>query len=237
MRVDVALSISYIKQEEVNKKTVIVIDSLRATSTIITALYLGAAKVIPVETVGQALHYFGDQNTLLIGERYSKKINGFDAGNSPHELHSLDLKDKIIVITTTNGTKAIQKVKKATTILIGCLLNLEHCVQQALELKKDIVIVCAGRRGDFALEDGVTAGLMIDQIAQNKLGAVLSDEALMLRMTLEEYIKKFRALIYKGGSGQRLIETGQEDDLHYCLQTNLYQLTAVYKDEALYPLH
>lgn len=237
MKVDVALSVSYIKQEEINKKTVIVIDTLRSTSTILCALELGAAKVIPVETVGQALHFFGQKDTLLLGERYCKKVSGFDAGNSPSELQKLDLTDKLVIITTTNGTKAIQKVKKAATILIGSLLNLDHCVQKALELKKDIVLVCAGRRGDFAIEDGITAGLMIEQIVHNKPNVCLSDEALLLRMSMEEYQKKFDVLIPKGGTGQRLIETGQEEDLYYCMQTNRISLTAIYEKDCLVPLY
>jgi 2-phosphosulfolactate phosphatase len=236
MKVDVALSVSYIKQEEIQKKTVIVIDSLRATSTILTALSQGSKRVIPVETVGQALQYDGQENTVLIGERYCKKVLGFDLGNSPREISRLDLKDKTVVITSTNGTKALQKVKKASHILIGCFLNATHCIEQALSFKKDIVIVCAGCRGQFAIEDGLTAGIMLHYLRQKKEDIEISDIALMLESNYNCRQDLLLQMIKQGTTGKRLIQTAQEEDIHFCLQHDLYAMTAVYEEDGIVPL-
>jgi 2-phosphosulfolactate phosphatase len=230
MKVDVALSVNDIKQEEIQKKTVIVIDSLRATSTILTALYQGAKRVIPVETVGQALQFYGHENTVLIGERYCKKVNGFDLGNSPQELSKVDLNNKTVIITSTNGTKALQKVKKAPHILVGCFLNMTHCIQQALYFKKDIVIVCAGRRGQFAIEDGLTAGMMIYYLRQKKADIEISDISLMLENNYHYKQDLLLQIIEQGATAKRLIQTAQEDDIHFCLQLDLYSLTGVYEE-------
>jgi 2-phosphosulfolactate phosphatase len=230
MKVDVALSVNDIKQEEIQKKTVIVIDSLRATSTILTALYQGSKLVIPVETVGQALQFHGQKNTVLIGERYCKKVNGFDLGNSPQEISKVDLSDKTVVITSTNGTKALQKVKKAPHILVGCFLNMTHCIQQALSYKKDILIICAGRRGQFAIEDGLTAGMMIYYLRHNKADIEISDISLMLENDYHCKQDLLFEIIEQGATAKRLIQTAQEDDIHFCLQLDLYSMTGVYEE-------
>jgi 2-phosphosulfolactate phosphatase len=236
MKVDVVLSVSYIKQEEIQKKTVIVIDSLRATSTILTALYQGATKVIPVETVGQALQYYGKKDTLLIGERYSKKVSGFDLGNSPQEVSKIDLTKKNIVITSTNGTKALQKVKKASHILVGCFLNATHCIERALCFKKDIVIVCAGRRGQFAIEDGLAAGMMVNHLSKKKIKIEFSDIALMLKHNFDCNHALLIGMIQQGETGRRLLETDQEDDIHFCLQLDHYPINAVYEKNGIVQL-
>jgi 2-phosphosulfolactate phosphatase len=236
MKVDVALSVNDIKQDEIQKKTVIVIDSLRATSTILTALYQGSKRVIPVETVGQALQYNGHENTVLIGERYCKKVNGFELGNSPLELSTIDLSGKTVVITSTNGTKAMQKVKKASHILVGSFLNMTHCIQQALSYKKDIVIICAGRRGQFAIEDGLTAGMMIHYLRQNKAEIEISDISLMLENDYHSKQDLLLQIIEQGATAKRLIQTAQEDDLHFCLQLDLYSITGVYEEGGIVQL-
>lgn len=236
MRLDVVLSVSYIRQEEIQKKTVIVIDSLRATSTILTALYQGASKVIPVETVGQALQYQGKEDTILIGERYCKKVSGFDLGNSPLEVSTVDLSDKNVVITSTNGTKALQKVKKASHILIGCFLNATHCIERALRFKKDIVIVCAGRRGEFAIEDGLAAGMMINHLSNKNIKIEFSDSALMLKNNFACNHELLIDMIQQGETGRRLLETAQKDDMYFCLQLDQYPINAIYKKDGIVQL-
>jgi 2-phosphosulfolactate phosphatase len=236
MKVDVVLSVQHVKQEDLHKKTVIVVDTLRATSTIITALQRGAQKVIPVETVGQALQYFGRENTVLIGERHSKKVNGFDYGNSPVELSQVDLTGQDVVITTTNGTKAFLKAKKAAMTLVGSLLNVSACLEYAYQLKKDILFICAGRRGEFALEDGLTVGKMIYDLQLWKDQLELGDLALFLRQpfcTKQEHDEMIKSLIYFGESGKRLAETAQLDDIQFCLQRDLYPIVGFYSGQEI----
>lgn len=236
MRLDVALSVSYIRQEEIQKKTVIVIDSLRATSTILTVLNQGATKVIPVETVGQALQYQGKVDTVLIGERYSKKVSGFDLGNSPSEISTINLTNKNVVITSTNGTKALQKVKKAAHILVGCFLNATYCIERALNYKKDIVIICAGRRGEFAIEDGLAAGMMINHLSNKDLKIEFSDSALMLKNNFACNQALLIDMIQQGETGRRLLETAQKDDIRFCLQLDQYPINAIYEKDGIVQL-
>lgn len=230
MEIDVAISVAHLKQEEMKKKCVIVIDSLRATSTILIALKQGCRKVIPVETVGQALKYKGKDNVILIGERYSKKVAGFDYGNSPIEINEVNLHNKTVVITSTNGTKALQKVKRAAQIFVGCFLNAQHCVEQAMRQKRDITFVCAGRRGDFAIEDGLTAGLMIHYMREMKPDICCSDMALMLESNYVHQAEHLQSIISQGATGRRLQHIGLKDDIPFCLQINLLQHTGLFLD-------
>lgn len=236
MKVDVTLSVNDIKQEEICNKTVIVIDSLRATSTILTALFQGCRKVIPVETVGQALHYDGHDDFVLIGERHCKKVHGFDLGNSPLELSKVNLVDKTVVITSTNGTKALQKAKKAAHILVGSFLNAQHCIRKAIELKKDIVIICAGRRGKFAIEDGLTAGLLVHYLKKKVEAVQCTDMALMLEHNYNCREADLLSVIKQGATGKRLIETNQAEDISYCLQVDHYPLTGIYQEDGIIQL-
>jgi 2-phosphosulfolactate phosphatase len=236
MKIDVTLSVSDIKQDDIHNKTVIVIDSLRATSTILTALNQGCQRVIPVETVGQALHYDGLEDTVLIGERYGKKMSGFDLGNSPLEVSKINLSGKTVVITTTNGTKALQKARKASHILVGSFLNATHCIESALRLKKDIMLLCAGRRGKFAIEDGLTAGLMIHQLKQSKGSLECSDIALILENNFcckEELLSR---IITEGATGRTLVENLNQEDIGYCLQLDLFPLTGIYLEQGIVQL-
>ncbi|WP_202076675.1 2-phosphosulfolactate phosphatase [Caldalkalibacillus salinus] len=231
VKVDVALSLSYMKQEDIQKKTIVVIDALRATTTILTALHAGAAKVIPVETVGQALQYKCTPDTILIGERHSVKINGFHLGNSPREVLGVDWKDKTVVITTSNGTKALQKSKKAAYVLVGGFVNAYHCMCEAVEKKKDILFVCAGRKGEFAIEDTLAAGLMIKYLKTLKPTVELSDTALFAGnfFNTDDIHGRLAKLVAQGGTGQRLIKTGQKSDIDLCLDCDKFEFTGLYQ--------
>src|SRR5690554_4707913 len=169
MKVDVLSCISEAKSDQFINKTVIVIDVLRATSSIISALKHGSSGVIPVETVQQAKST-QEKDDLLGGERYCKKIPGFDLGNSPTEYSKASIQNKRIIMTTTNGIRAIQKSNKATHIIAGAIINATSCAKVALALDREMVIVCAGTQDQFSLEDGLGAGVIIDELIKYKKG-------------------------------------------------------------------
>jgi 2-phosphosulfolactate phosphatase len=186
--------------------------------------------------VGQALQYNGQPHTLLIGERYGKKVNGFDLTNSPLQISQQQLTDKTVVITSTNGTKAINKVKRADHVLMGAFLNASHCVKKACSFKQDIMIICAGRRGKFAIEDGLTAGFMIRQLRQLNPSLELSDMSMLLEHNYECQQDHLHSLIERGATGQTLIESQQEKDIHYCLQLNRLSITGILNGEEIIPV-
>src|ERR1700747_1548567 len=159
--IDVALCPSEIRRFEsidLSETAAVVFDVLRATSTMITGLEHGVERFFPVETVEEArARKVQDPGLFLAGERGGIPLEGFDLGNSPAEFK--EIRGKSVVITTTNGTVALHRVRSAKRVYVGALLNLDSLARVLdSEGSASVLIVCAGTGDDFALEDAVAAG-------------------------------------------------------------------------------
>ncbi|MEW9699145.1 2-phosphosulfolactate phosphatase [Paenibacillus sp. SI8] len=221
MQIDVVANIGEARSDEFIHKTVIVIDVLRATSTMIAALSNGCRAILPVETVLQAkeLQKPGD---LLGGERFCKKIPGFQFGNSPHEYTRAAIEGKRIILTTTNGTRGIQKALKADHVLAGALTNGGACARAALNFKRDIVILCAGTQDVFSLEDGLCAGLILDEIS-HLIGTkpmVVNDFGLAMHSSYKQSKDVLFETLLACTNGKRLCKLGFNEDLKDCCKVN-----------------
>jgi 2-phosphosulfolactate phosphatase len=205
----------------------VVIDVLRASTTIITALAHGAARVRPVLTVEEARAEAAALGTLLGGERGGLKIEGFDLGNSPREYSRDRVGGRLIVITTTNGTAALHACSGAADVLIGAIINRSAvaAAAHALAMKHggcDVHLVCAGTEGAMTEEDLLAAGAILDAAVQHH---GCSEDA--LDATGREAIRFFRATVAAGPTaadaiarefassigGRNLIELGMDADL------------------------
>ncbi len=224
MHIDVIPNVDEIKNDDLFQKTVIILDILRTSSTIIAALGNGCQYIVPAETVGHAKMLKNqNSNYLLAGERFYKKIAGFDLGNSPFEMTFSPLDEKSIVLTTTNGVRGIQKAYKGENVLIGGFLNGSYCIQQALALKKDIVIVAVGDKGKFSLEDGLAAGFFIDLIIKSMEEMVeTNDLGIALHGMYKYYEKDIVNIIKTGESAKKLIQHGSIEDIVFSCQKNKY---------------
>lgn len=235
MQLDVISSVNEARSDDFINKTIIVIDVLRATSTIVTALEHGCSGIIPVETVCQARNLQREDN-LLGGERFCKKIAGFHYGNSPFEYMSPEIQGKRIVMTTTNGTRAIQKSQKAMHVLAGCVLNAASCAQVAFALKRDIVIVCAGTQDVFSLEDGLCAGLIIEELQARHEGAMeLNDTGIAMQGAYKYNEDRLEDAIMQCANGKRLCKLGFKEDVTFCLKVNHYTTVPLLREQTLVP--
>ncbi len=200
-------------------KTTVVIDVLRASSTIITALQNGAKEIIPVGTVEFAVKVsggmFGGQ-TLLGGERNTKKIEGFALGNSPFEYSEEVVSGKSVILYTTNGTKAIVKAKFSTDLFICSFLNINALANHLAAINKDFEIVCSGRSNNFSIEDTVCAGKLISEIEKLHDDLILSDSARASQALSKSFGKSILKMLKESEHGKILIENGFEDDLNFC---------------------
>jgi len=206
----------------------IAVDTLRSSSFITTALQLGAQAIYPIASVEEAFKLAKSlKNVILAGEVNAVKVPGFDIGNSPTALLSLSVKDKIIVLRTSAGTQVIDSLRKTEAkgvkLLIGCLLNAnvlaEYSYNLAKSLSKDVTIVCSGRGGtDFALEDYVAAGAIIEQYPK---GVALTDSALGSLIAFKGALNDGLFKVLKEtGSAKRLFEIGAGQDVEFCSQLN-----------------
>ncbi len=198
----------------------IVIDVIAASSSIVTILENGAAAVYPVHAVDRARRFAAKHGFLLCGEREGLPLQGFDCGNSVAEFINMDFSGKGVVLTTSNGTAALEQVARAKGVLVGCARNRTACAEIALNIavRKDanLGIVCAGYKHHFALDDAVCAGLLVDTMAYMAGGQLeLSDSAVAAQTLYQgspDLIREFE----RSASGRRLKEIGRACDLPLC---------------------
>lgn len=236
MQIEVIASVNEARSEDLAGKTVLVIDVLRATSNMVTGLASGCRGIVPVETVQQAksLQTSGD---LLGGERNCRKLAGFDLGNSPFEYMEDGLAGKRILMTTTNGTRAIQKANRAQTVLACSLLNVTACVEAALSLGRDMTVLCSGTQDVFSLEDGLCAGMAVDEVLRLSGGqAEVSDFGLAMQACYLQNRNRLLEALLGCSNGKRLIRLGFQADIEYCAHPNRFALVPVLRDGMLVPM-
>lgn len=217
-------------------QTAVVIDVLRATSVITTALENGAREVIPVKTVEEAQNLYAQcdtAKTLRGGERNALKIEGFNLSNSPLEYKKKVVEGKTLILTTTNGTNAINNIIGADEVVLACFRNgaavVEHIVGLSHRGSHDIAIVCAGTESHFSLDDGLCAGMIIELLKQRT--EVETDD---LGLLLHRFYNESKDNLFGALSGcyhlKRLFTLGFYDDIKFCLETNCVQTVPVLKD-------
>ena len=220
---------------------VIVVDVLRATSTITIALANGAREIIPAESVPVAARIAkGKLNSLLCGERGGKIIEGFNLGNSPLEYTSQVVKDKTLVFCTTNGTPAIVKTRFSKTSVIAGFINLSAVVDYIKKLNEDFIIICSGKLNNYCLEDAVYAGLLLNRLlsVSEKNRYVLNDAENTCLAVSEKYSlennkpssNKILDMMKSTEHGKFLIGLGFEEDLKICSAVDSYTLIPVFID-------
>lgn len=234
MRIEVVPTVEEIRFEQINNRVIIVIDVLRASSTIVTALGNGFTAVIPVDTIGQATS-LRSADVLLAGERHCRKIPDFDCNNSPTELAAQQAMGRQLVLTTTNGTRAIQKAERASLVLIGCFLNATACITHALSQRLDISLYCAGTRGQFALEDGLLAGLLINRAEKLVPSLQLCDLGKALQASYLQLADKLSEILPCTTTGKRLVQHQLSADLAYCAQVDRYSIVPYVVQKRILP--
>lgn len=219
-----------------NGKAAVVIDVLRATSVITTALDNGAHEVIPVKTVDEAQSLFATSDatsTLCGGERNSLKIEGFDLSNSPLEYKKKVVEGKAIVFTTTNGTNAINNIKGADEVILACFRNavavVDHLIGLSHRGNQDAVMVCAGTEGCFSLDDGLCAGMMIELLKQ-QIEVEMDDLGILLNHFYNESKGNLFGALSSCCHLKRLFTLGFYDDIRFCLETNCVKTVPVFLD-------
>ena len=215
-----------------NDCVVVVIDVFRATSAICTAFAHGVNSIIPVSSVSDAIAY-KEEGYIVAAERSGEIVKGFDIGNSPFSYMDPKLKGKDVVLTTTNGTKAIERAKAADTIIIGSFLNLEAVVDYLAKKNKNVLLLCAGWKNRFNLEDSLFAGAVAHYLSENKTFAGLADSSLAARALYREAKNDMGAFLKNSSHRKRLERLNLEKDINFCLQESIYSIVPEFKGNAL----
>ncbi len=237
MRVDVLLGETLPTPSEVAGRVVIVIDVLRASTTMVQALASGARAVVPfadVDEVVTTAARYERRDVCLTGERKSLPIPGFDGGNSPAAMTPALVQGKTVLMTTTNGTGTLLATHGARRVFVGALVNLEATTaavqQQAEQGGADVLLVCAGQDRRLALEDAVCAGVFVAAFTRGKRGVVLGDAAMLARQLGKRYAADLTRLARDAAHARALIAAGFADDVTFCLDRDAVPLVATYSD-------
>jgi 2-phosphosulfolactate phosphatase len=232
MKISVYSTPHELNDDDLRGCTAVVIDVLRTSSTIITALANGAREVIPAGTpaeVGELVSRAGRAGSLMGGERDGRQIEGFDLGNSPPEYVRAEVAGKAIFFSSTNGTPALLRVKSASHAVVGSFNNLTAVLGYLLDGMQDTAILCCGRSGKFSLEDFICAGSMVVGL-KNRLGnaIVKNDAAIAAADLYRRNMNLIGDVMRRSTHGKKLIEIGYERDLSYCAQIDSHDILPLY---------
>lgn len=220
---------------DVSSSIVVIIDVLRATSTIATALNNGARHIIPVDSVAECIRIGKQIDGITAGERDGKVADGLEHGNSPFEYFPEFIKDKVLVLTTTNGTKLLHMAldKNAKGIITGSFPNISAVCDYLVEQNQPVILGCAAWKDRVNIEDTLFAGAVISRIKNrfeincdaSAMAETMYNEA---KSDLYEFMKAKNASHY-----HRLSNYGLEKDIRYCLTNDGANVLCVFEDGKL----
>jgi 2-phosphosulfolactate phosphatase len=200
-------------------QVVVAIDVLRATSAICTAFHYGVKKIIPVSTLDEAIEY-RENGFLVAAERKGKVVSGFDYGNSPFTYMNDELLGKTLVLTTTNGTKAINMAKAVDHLLIGSFINLDAICNYLINLNKNVLLLGSGWQNKFCLEDTICAGAIADHLLNTRNFICENDSSVAAKYLYLSAKDNYFGYLKASSHRKRLEKLNLNRDIKYCLTPN-----------------
>ena len=232
-------------EAQFDRSNVVLIDVLRACTTICTALENGALEIIPAESLEKAINkysFLDKEKTILAGERNASKPNGFDLGNSPFEYDEKIVSGKKIIFTTTNGTKLFKKAQKSKNRIIGSLVNIDAVIDflgqdisDNLDQGKDTKVnfMCAGTDGNFSYEDTLCAGAFISKMHEMHNNIKITDTAHAALTLYESNKSDLAGFIKTTRHAKKLKELEHEKDIDFALEFNKFKIVPLIKDQSI----
>lgn len=232
MHIDVKLIPNTTNSLDSSMKTVVIVDVLRATSTIVTALANRCDEIIPTSGVEEALSIaamYNKEDIVLGGERRGEKVEGFKLGNSPCEYLEEVVKGKKLILATTNGTRTIKDYRDAENVFVASFLNAKATVDACINAKEDVLIICSGQDAKFALEDSIFAGLLVEMIKERE-NVTLSDSAIAALYIKQQSNPDIYEALRSTDHGSYLESIGYGKDLLDCSKVSTIDVVAKLSD-------
>jgi 2-phosphosulfolactate phosphatase len=240
VKLNVFLSPTELSPGSVLGQVVAVIDVLRASTSIVTALANGARRVVPVESADLAIMHskpFERSEVVLAGELKIQPITGFDLGNSPASFTRDAVSGKTILLTATNGTRALTSMIGARDVVIAAYVNhaaVAAMLRTAVRADTDVAIVCAGDEGHFSLEDAACAGRYVRSLSQrHRSSIVLNDAACACEIIDRKYGDNIAKIFRDSSHGKALAEAGFGEDLAFCAAVDSQPVVPIYQDRQI----
>jgi 2-phosphosulfolactate phosphatase len=230
VRVDVAFTPAALAPAALAGASALVIDVLRASTTIVTALSNGCLGVVPVADAAEARRRaVATPGALLAGERRGEPLAGFDLGNSPGEFTPERVGGRLVFLTTSNGTVALLAARAAAAVAVAAFANLGAAAAWAVAGGRDVIVTCAGERGARSLEDEVCAGLLVDRMLAACPAAIAGPEAQVAAQQARPYAADLGRLARDSGWARYLASRGRGGDVTTCLSVDTFTLVPVYR--------
>lgn len=229
-RVEVCYSPSQYHLYEPEKfEIVVVIDVLRATSAITTAIHCGVASIIPLETIEEAIDS-KNRGIITAAEREGQVVEGFEFGNSPIAFTQKKLQGKTVALTTTNGTKAIRIAKDRPYVVIGCLNNLDILCHWLIHMKKNVLLLASGWKEKYNLEDTICGGAIADALLETGDFICQEDSTISAKFIYRSARENIWSFLKASSHRRRLKKLNIQEDVRYCLQANTVHCIPILKD-------
>lgn len=233
--VHVCMTPALIDQFDVSEAIVVVIDILRATTTMCAAFDHGAELMVPVEHIEECMAY-KEKGYLIAGERSGEKLEGMDFGNSPFSYTEAAVKNKRIAITTTNGTRALKAAQKrnAKEIVIGSFANISVLTRWLIQQDEHVCLLCAGWRDNVTLEDTIFAGAMVRKLRQHFRR--FQDTALVAETLFQSANIRKRFFFRHSSHFHRLVHLNLQQEVKYAMRRDTHPSLPLQIGEALYDI-
>lgn len=215
-KLQVCLSPALLPFYDLSNTIAVVIDIFRATSSMCYGLANGAKAIIPVAEISECLVYGGREGYLIAAERNGEVVEGFDFGNSPFSYTEDKVKGKTVVLTTTNGTRAIQQCSAANMVAVGSFLNISALSNWLKRQDSHVLLVCAGWKNHASMEDTLFAGAMISRL--KAVDSELDDSAHLAEIVYLEAKNNLNTYIANSSHAKRMQRLHISTDITFCLQ-------------------
>jgi 2-phosphosulfolactate phosphatase len=242
LRLDVYLTAGELAAADCTGRVVAVIDVLRASTTITTALANGARAVVPFADADELMtraHQFERGDVRLAGERKMLPIEGFDFGNSPAQFTAAAVAGTTILLTTTNGTRALVGAQGAVDVVVAAYVNLTvvtAMLRTALRGGTDVVLACSGQDGHYALEDAACAGRFVRTVTRRLSGVAMNDAAHSCALLARSYGDNIGSVFLDSAHGRALSDAGFREDLALCAAVDAYPIVPVFTERQIIKL-
>ena len=236
MKIDAYFTPAGLNAGDLAGRPVVVLDVLRASTTIVTALAHGAKAVVPAASSEEAVRLTANlerNGYLLAGERRLARIEGFPLGNSPREMTPDVVGGKVVFLATTNGTPALVAVQGGDPVLVASAANFTAVADRARALfgeRGELVVVCAGREKQFALEDAYTAGRLLRAVRKGNRKVTLNDAALVA-LDLTARYKSWQDAFARSEAGRALTELDLGEDVAFAARADRFSVVPLYADK------
>ena len=235
MKIGVYFTLPEVDPSALAGTTVVVVDPIRATTSIVEALAHGAGGIYPTGSTEDAVRLaasLGREDTLLCGERKGIKVEGFDLGNSPGEFTEEAVGGMKLVMSTTNGTRALPTAAEAEREGVCAFANLS-AVAAAVSADDEVIILCAGREDRFAIDDALCAGYVVQKLVEAADEEPDLDDSAQAAKALAEGLTLSRELLEHSAAGRATAEIGLADDLDICSDIDRHDIVPVVHDQAI----